>query len=130
VARKSNYEKFPFVRVSDSADAVAVGWDAIARTLQAALTSLDKDDAVLAVECYPGVLEDQIVAALIEHLRPAAVLRTRDAMPSPERIDELVPSRRHRRPGLRDTWSRLRLEDFLTATTPARVLKRIGAVRG
>jgi mannose-6-phosphate isomerase class I len=90
VARKPNYEKFPVVSVSDHADACAVGWDAIAARLREAVATPERDHFVLAVECYPGVFEDEIVGALTDRLRPAAVLRTRDAMLWPQRIDELV----------------------------------------
>ena len=39
--RRSNYEKFPVVQISDSADAVAVGWDAIGARLREAVGRKD-----------------------------------------------------------------------------------------
>ena len=89
--RRSNYEKFPVVQISDSSEACAVGWDAVARRLRDVVDSCGKRDrAVVAVECYPGVFEDEIVAALTERLRPRAVVRTRDVMLTSRQIDELV----------------------------------------
>lgn len=90
MARRSSYEKFPVVQVISSADDCAVGWDVVARRLRDAVGAFDKEDVVLAIECYPGVFEDEIVSALTERLRPAAVLRTKEAMLSPDRIDDLV----------------------------------------
>src|SRR3954447_3664408 len=88
--RGSNYDKFPFVRISESSAHCDVGWDAIAQRLRDFLTKSGNDAGIIAIECYPGVFEDEIVVALTERLRPAMVVRTRDAMLAPEQIDALV----------------------------------------
>ena len=56
---KSNYDKFPFVSVPNSADACVSGWDAIGATLRQAITKRAARKTVVVVECYTGVHEDE-----------------------------------------------------------------------
>jgi len=70
MARKSNYDKFPFVEVGLSSECFT-GWDAIAVQLTEA--------KVVCVECYPGARIDEIQSELASRLRPGAVFRVSDA---------------------------------------------------
>jgi mannose-6-phosphate isomerase class I len=83
--RHSNYDKFPSVRVPGAQGACVAGWDAVTARLSVALQGRGRARTVLAVECYPGVHEEEIVNALARGLKPQLVLRTRDALkPEPE----------------------------------------------
>jgi mannose-6-phosphate isomerase class I len=88
--RKPNYNKFPCVSVPDSRDACVAGWEAIATRLRQAVASRGAARTVLAVECYPGVQEDDVLRELEARLRPVRTLRARDAMLPPDRIQTLV----------------------------------------
>ena len=88
--RRSNYDKFPTVQIPDGEGKCAVGWDAVGRTLHDAARAVGRDKVVVAVECYPGVLHDELLPALVERLRPAMVVRADEAMLPPEQIDQLV----------------------------------------
>jgi len=88
--RRPNYEKFPVVPVSPTADACAVGWDAIGARLRAAVERLATPRVNVAVECYPGVLHDEILPALERQLRPSLVIRMEEAMLPSEQIDAIV----------------------------------------
>jgi len=90
VARKSNYERFPAVRISDSAEACALGWDAIGQRLRAAIARLGQKRIVVAVECYPGVIEQDVLPSLREQLQPTLIVRAEDGMLPPEQIDALA----------------------------------------
>ena len=57
-----------------------VGWGAIAARL----------GGVVAVECYPGVDEAEIIRQLEPRLLPAVVIHARDAMRPADEIDRLV----------------------------------------
>lgn len=70
MARKSNYEKFPFVAAGASSEC-SVGWDAIAAQMTGA--------KVVCVECYPGARIDEIQSELERRLRPGTVFRISDA---------------------------------------------------
>jgi len=70
MARKANYDKFPFVAAGASNEC-AVGWDAIGLQLAGA--------KVVCVECYPGVQVDDLQSELAQRLRPDTVICASDA---------------------------------------------------
>jgi hypothetical protein len=88
--RKSNYDKFPVVQISDSSDAVASGWEAIGARLRAAAAQLGTRRPIIAVECYPGVLHDEVLPALRDQLRPIEIIRAEEFMRPPHEIDAMV----------------------------------------
>jgi mannose-6-phosphate isomerase class I len=69
---KSNYDKYPMVRVSSSKDACDVGWPAIGQRLKAKVAP---GRFVVCVECYPGCFEEEIERELVRCLRPSQLLR-------------------------------------------------------
>jgi mannose-6-phosphate isomerase class I len=124
--RRSNYQKFPVVLVSPAADACAVGWDAIGARLRTAIDRLALPVTTVAVECYPGVLHDEVLPALQRQLQPALVIRMDEALLAPERIDALV------RDDVTDDpvfgyLSRRRLEEFFDSDKLAAIRSRIDA---
>lgn len=70
MARKSNYDKFPFVEAGKSGQCT-VGWDAIAAQLVG--------KKIVCVECYPGANVGDIESNLVQRLRPDSVVRASDA---------------------------------------------------
>jgi mannose-6-phosphate isomerase class I len=88
--RKSNYDKYPFVTVPNSADACVTGWDAVAERLRRAVAARPARKTVVVVECYLGVHETEVLGELETRLQPALTLRAAEAMLSPEQIDRLV----------------------------------------
>ena len=78
LSSRSNYDKAPSVEVPGHA--CDVGWSAIAARL----------GGVVAVECYPGVDEAEIIRQLEPRLMPAVVIRARDAMRPADQIDRLL----------------------------------------
>ena len=88
--RKSNYDKFPVVDVPGLPDACVAGWDDIAERLLVAIKSRAARKTTLVIECYTGVHEKEIIAALSSRLKPAYCLQAADAMLSPAKIDALV----------------------------------------
>jgi mannose-6-phosphate isomerase class I len=88
--RKSNYDKFPSIAVPGGEGACVRGWNRIAQRLSDEVQSRGAGPTVLAVECYAGVDERQILAELQSALRPARTIHTRAAMLSSDAIDALV----------------------------------------
>lgn len=88
--RKSTYDKFPAVSVPDSARAGVTGWTACAQKLETAIHARRASKTVAVIECYPGVNEAEIIGELHRRLKPALILRTRDALLPTERINALV----------------------------------------
>ncbi len=70
MARKANYDKFPFIPAGSSNEC-AVGWDAIALQLAGA--------NVVCVECYPGAQVDDLQSELVKRLCFDAVICASDA---------------------------------------------------
>ena len=85
--RRSNYDKFPFVRVSDSDADCIPGWEAIAKRLDAALVG---KSSVVCVECYPGANLDEIERGLHSVLQPKLVVRAGDCLKSSQQLDAML----------------------------------------
>lgn len=91
-AQAANYDKFPVIEVPDSEGACSVGWDAIARQLQRAISAQSMARTVLAVDCYPGVHAADVRHQLERRLQPRLVIDTNRLMrPVPEIEQSVAP---------------------------------------
>ena len=86
----SNYDKFPFVAVPDTAEACSSGWENIATRLQSAIKGRMSKKPILVVECYPGVDELAVLNELKSRLSPALTIHAAEAMLPAAKIDALV----------------------------------------
>jgi mannose-6-phosphate isomerase class I len=84
---KSNYDKYPCIPVSTSAEDCCVGWRKIIDRLN---PSSAESRYILAVECYPGTFERTIKDALVEGLRPTEIVYTPDLLKGPNDVDEML----------------------------------------
>ncbi len=125
--RAANYDKTPVVAVPTAhAASCSVGWDAIAATLKKAVAGRPR--AVIAVECYPCVHDDDIRAELTRVLRPALVLDSKAAFKTPAEVDALVaPFLGGDDPIFGYLNQTLNLPDFLDATRRAEIAGQIAA---
>jgi mannose-6-phosphate isomerase class I len=78
------YDKQPFIPVSGFPEEPRSGWAAIARALRRALAGGRR---VVCVECYPGVLVDEVRQQLAALLDPALVVSTVDLLLPPDELD-------------------------------------------
>lgn len=62
------YDKFPFIAVSPNREDCAIGWDSIAEVTQA------RAKGTVCVECYPGVLVDEVCEELRRRFAPSLLL--------------------------------------------------------
>jgi mannose-6-phosphate isomerase class I len=85
--RKSNYDKYPAIRVPVDGECAWQGWPAILEQIRAQVA---QGARVIAVECYPGVFESEVLEVLSQALRPALVLRTNDCWKPSAEIDATV----------------------------------------
>jgi mannose-6-phosphate isomerase class I len=81
------YDKTPFVAVGAETECIS-GWDQIAALLHS------RAQGVVCIECYPGVLLDELEQALAHTFAGWQIVRTADAFLSPEllaaRFDRLL----------------------------------------
>ena len=112
--RASNYDKTPTVAVPTAyLDACWSGWAALLAALGTALAT--KPATVLAVECYPGVHDDDLRSRLAAALTPARTLDTKDCFKGPAEIDALVAPDLGGDDPVFGRLSRLHLGQFLDA---------------
>jgi mannose-6-phosphate isomerase class I len=84
MSRPSNYDKYPCIPVSSSKSECWVGWPEILERLRG---SSGQSRCVLCVECYPGAFESSIRDALVDGLRPQAVIYAPDLLKPPHEVD-------------------------------------------
>lgn len=87
--RRSNYDRSPYVEVPGGEGACTAGWAEIGRRLLEAVRRRGQAKTVLAIECYPGVSEDELSGALESALRPQLMLRAHEALKTEAAIDRL-----------------------------------------
>ena len=80
---KTNYDKFPAIKVPTDGDCRAVaGWEAIGEELRGRIVGragVRPSRFVVCVDLYHGVWEDEVLSALKAALKPDAVIETREA---------------------------------------------------
>jgi hypothetical protein len=88
--RKSSYDRFPFVAVTNAAHPCVIGWDKIAPELQRAVARGRIEKPILVVDCYPGVDEMAVLNELRSSLNPKLAIHAAEAYHPTETIDKLV----------------------------------------
>src|SRR6266513_2417927 len=87
MSRISEYDKFPVIPVQSPGACAWQGWRSMVEDIRG---QVSKGARRLAIECYPGVFEDEISAAFSEALMPAQVVRVRDNYKSPRDIEAMT----------------------------------------
>src|SRR5256885_4089978 len=83
MSRISEYDKFPTILVQSAKNCAWEEWGSIVEHIR---SQVSKGARRLAIECYPGVFEDEISAAFTEALAPVQLVRVRDGYKSPQDI--------------------------------------------
>lgn len=81
----ANYDKTPFITVKGQGENCHEGWETVGRVIKDAA----QGKKLVAIECYPGVQDDEIIPHLKAAL-PGTFFYTRDAMLSEEKVLQLV----------------------------------------
>lgn len=130
MGRKSNYEKHPFISVpQDEAVYAVAGWEAIGREIQGAVQRLDKENAVICVDCYHGVFEQDVLCALQAVLKPDLVLETRCANKSKEAVRTML-QRNITDDRVFGVMSHHRIEEFFVPEAVAQLRQEAAKGRG
>lgn len=86
----SNYDKFPVVQVEDNRHDGREGWEDVNNLLNQEIARLNKDKAVIVIDCYQGVHHGELVEALRNGLRHDHFFRSSAAFKSQEEIEKMI----------------------------------------
>lgn len=125
--RSSNYDKFPYVAVKGFESQCWSGWDRIGSELNESIPAGQK--RIIAVESYPGVLEEEVLPELLRTFAPQLIIRTANLMLPPDRIDALVQRDVTDDPVF-GFLSNLRIDDFLDADKVRGARREVDAAKG
>lgn len=123
----SNYDKYPAVTFPE-ANACEQGWDGICARLRQETESRAR--CVIAVECYPGLHDDEITGALQRGLTADYWFLTVDVFKKPAEIDALVSPFLGGDDPLFGTLSPLTLDSFFDADKHAALSQQISDLDG
>lgn len=87
---KSNFDKHPSVDVSRNSEDCVVGWVGIADTINEFARNAGKRRVVVVIDCYQGVLHDEVEAALRKELHYSLFVRSSDALKAADVITTMV----------------------------------------
>jgi len=86
----SSFDKEPHVEVHEFDHAAFAGYERIGHELRRAAIARRQARTVIVVECYPGVLDDEVLNELKSELRPGHVFLARDANFDNDRIQRMI----------------------------------------
>lgn len=127
---RSNYDKFPSVPVPPRhARDCWAGWEAISAQLQKAAGEKSTQGKVtVVVECYSGVLDEDILARLTVALRPVQAFHAQAAFKTPAEIDQLVAPDLGGNDPVFGYMTRLKVDDFLDEKKAAALRQQISKI--
>ncbi len=85
-----NYNKHPVVSVTCGDNCAWAGWQSIGRRLREVLRKKPRSSGLIAVDCYTGVLDDEVLAQLREAIKPDLVIHTQSLMKSTSEIASVI----------------------------------------
>ena len=122
-----NYDRFPKTRITGFDDAAVAGYEAIVARLIARAAVFGQPKVIIAIECYPGVLETEVLPALQSGLKPVLTVLADDALWPHEHIKAMLARdlTEDRVRGFMNNW---RMEEFFDAGKLAELQQRIATV--
>jgi mannose-6-phosphate isomerase class I len=126
MSTRSNYDKFPSIRVPVGRECVWQGWRDILLRIGG---EISRGARRISVEIYPGVFEPEMLAAFVDGLHPAHVFRTSHCWKTPAEIDALVKNDVTDDPVF-GRMSRLTIEDFADPRRTAQLREACQSAEG
>ncbi|NQV01993.1 MAG: class I mannose-6-phosphate isomerase [Bacteroidia bacterium] len=127
MGNQSNFNKFPAVKVQGAEHQLFAGWDVIGAELNRAIDQLDSEKVVLAVECYPGVDQEELKTALVRILNPEHLISSEEVFSPDDKILDLTwPDATDDR--IFGFMTRLNMEDFLDPENIEQVNVKISSI--
>jgi mannose-6-phosphate isomerase class I len=87
---KSNFNKYPTVKLRPTADECYVGWKSITNLLNKSLDLQNSEKKILVVDCYQGTYEEEILKSIVSKINPDHVFLSSEAMLPENEINQLT----------------------------------------
>lgn len=123
----SNYDKSPVIEVPGTAGRCVRGWQDVCSRIAEAVANLGRKKTVIAIECYTGVLEEEVLDALGRFLPEAKLLCSQSCFRSEKEIEALVAPFDGGDDPIFGRLSNLRMDDFLDRAKVASLREMIDA---
>ena len=88
--RKSNYNKIPSTTIYGVDAHETSGYQDICKAILDKVSSLGTTKTIVSIDCYPGVLDAEILPALVAGLEPELLIEVSNATHSEEDVFELI----------------------------------------
>ncbi len=123
----SNFNQVPVVHVSEFSNGYSGGWDRIFGELFSQLYDGNPGKKVIVIDCYQGVIFEDLLGIFTERLKPDLVITSRDYFLAPEEISRITW------PDVTDDrifgyLTRLTFKDFISNEKLAACMSRIDSV--
>jgi mannose-6-phosphate isomerase class I len=126
----ATYDKAPFVAVEGFDGQCWRGWESVTGELQRSVRARGAGPTVMAIECYSGVLDNEILPMLRRVLAPALCVETeREGFKTSGEIDALVAPELGGDDPIFGRLTRLTLQDFLDPEKVVDIRSRIKAIK-
>ena len=86
INRKSNYDKYPEVLVSESGDGAFLGYEEICNEISSRML---KSKNIISIDCYMGVYEAEVLENISRYIEFDKVIFTKDVFFEGEKITEI-----------------------------------------
>lgn len=87
---KSNFDKYPFIQVSQTNEDCIIGWSTITAYINNVIAAKAKSRVVIVIDCYQGVLHHEVEAELRKQLRYDFFVKSTEAFKEPQAIAAMV----------------------------------------
>ena len=87
IDRKANYDKYPEIVVSEHNSGAFLGYEEICGEIKG---KVNGKKTVVAIDCYPGVYEDELLENILKHVSFDKVVLTKDVFLDGDKLDELL----------------------------------------
>lgn len=86
INRKSNYDKYPEILVSQSSDGAFLGYEEICSEIS---SKIIKKKNIIAIDCYMGVYEDEVLENISKYIEFNKVIFTKNIFFDGEKITDI-----------------------------------------
>ena len=129
--KSPNYDRFPTVAIRGHSGQSWRGWEAIGAQIKAEIQARTQSSIVIAIECYDGVLDDEIIPALARQLTGANFFLTkREVFLTPQEIEARLSVNLGQADSIFGYLSPIEIKDYLDCEKCAGLKEKIRNASG